>query len=46
MYNNNMTDVQQDITQCMDGHYDSIDFNMHDLDDSNDQTKSNQEGDM
>jgi hypothetical protein len=46
MYNNNMTDVQQGITQCVDGHYASIDFNMEDLDDSDDLTKSNQEADM
>jgi hypothetical protein len=36
MFNNNMTDVQQGIIQCVDGHYASIDFNMEDLDDSDD----------
>ena len=46
MYNNNMTDIQQGITQCVDGYYASIDFNMEDLDDSDDLTKPNQEADM
>jgi hypothetical protein len=41
-----MTDVQQGIPQCIDGLYASIDFNMENLDDSDDLTKSNQEGDM
>jgi hypothetical protein len=36
MFNNNMTDVQQGIIQCVDGHYASIDFNMEDFDDSDD----------
>jgi hypothetical protein len=46
MCNNNMTDVQQGITQCVDGDYASIDFNMEDLGDSDDMTRSNQEAYM
>jgi Ser-tRNA(Ala) deacylase AlaX len=30
-HGHNMTDVQQGITQCVDGDYASIDFNMEDL---------------
>ena len=46
MYSNNMTNVQQGITQCLDGHYASLTSIWKILNDSDDLTKSNQEAGM
>jgi hypothetical protein len=41
-----MTNIQQGITQCLDGHYASLTSIWKTLNDSDDLTKSNQEADM
>ena len=46
MYSNNMTNVQQGITQCLDGRYASLTSIWKILNDSSDLTKSNQEAGM
>jgi hypothetical protein len=46
MYSNNMTNIQQGSTQCLDGHYASLTSIWKTLNDSDDLTNSNQEADM
>jgi hypothetical protein len=46
MYSNNTINIQQGITQCVDGHYASLTSIWKTLNDSGDLKKSNQEADV